>query len=347
VWGYTAPSQSIAWGLFPLASSWIASHLWTQYRYTQDKDFLKNVAYPLLKSNAIFLLDFMIEDHRNGYLLTGPCISPENWFRYKGAGLCASMMPTGDRVLAFEILNSYQQAAKILGIDQSFANKAKTALTKLPPLKIGKSGALQEWYEDYEEAQPNHRHTMHLLSLYPYSQISPDSMPKLAAAAAKTIESRLNAQGWEDTEWSRANFLCYYARLKDAARAYDNLQGLYKVFARNNLFCVAPAGVAGANVDIFEFDANQAAPAGIAEMLVQNCNGYIELLPALPPQWQKGYYKGLCVEGGGEVDVQWQNGKVQHAVLRATANNSFVIKHPTTNETIRIYLRKGDVFEIQ
>jgi alpha-L-fucosidase 2 len=347
IWGYSAPSQAINWGLFPLAGSWIASHLWTQYKYTQDTDFLTNVAYPLLKSNARFILDFLVEDPKSGYLMTGPCISPENSFRWHGAELCASMMPYGDRALAFEILTAASGAADILGIDNEFADSVRTALSKIPPYKINRYGALQEWYEDYEEAHPEHRHTMHLTGLYPLGQISPSSSPDLAQAAKTTIERRIAAKGWEDTEWSRANFMCYYARLRDAAKAYNNLQELYKTFARSNLFCVAPAGVAGADADIFEFDANEAAPAAIAEMLVQSVNGCIELLPALPQQWNSGYVRGLCVEGGAEVDIQWKHGKVQHAMLRAKSSNTFNIKLPHSHEIIAAALKKGDTFVIK
>ncbi len=330
VWGYSAPSQSIWWGLFPLASSWIASHLWTQYRYTQDKEYLANVAYPLLKKNALFLLDFMVRDPKSGYLMTGPCISPENSFRYKGENMCASMMPTGDRMLAYEILTSCVSAATILNVDKSFADSVLRVLSKLPPIKIGKNGAIQEWFEDYEEAQPNHRHTMQLLGLYPFNQISPSKTPELARAAEKVIQNKLNSEGWEDTEWSRANLLCCYARLKKAENAYESLQGIYKEFARDNLFAVAPGGIAGAESDIFEFDANEAAPAGIAEMLVQSYDGYIELLPALPNEWCTGSFKGLCVEGGAEVDAAWKNGALKRVGLRATADNRFSLKLPAT-----------------
>ena len=338
VWGYSAPSQSIAWGLFPAAGSWLASHLWRHYCYTQDREFLAAEAYPLLKSNATFLLDYMVENPDNGYLMTGPSISPENSFRYNGESLSASMMPTGDRQLAFEILTACVAASEVLGQDADFADTLRGALAKLPPMKIGKSGALQEWFEDYEEAQPNHRHTMHLVGLYPLSQISAEKTPDLAKAAAKTIENRLNAAGWEDTEWSSANMICYYARLKKPQKAYENLRCLLVEFARDNLFAVAPSGVAGAAWDIFEFDANQAAPAGIAEMLLQSFDGYIEFLPALPERWGSGYFKGLCVEGGAEADLRWEHGALRHAAIRASVDNQFAVKLPATQKPCKLLL---------
>ena len=234
-WGYTAVSGSILWGLFPTASSWLASHLWTQYDYTQDKDFLKNTAYPLLKSNAEFLLDYMVIDPRNNYLVTGPSISPENSFRHQGQEFCASMMPTCDRVLAYEIFSACLQSTEILNVDASFADSLRTAISQLPPFRISTNGGVQEWFEDYEEAHPNHRHTTHLLSLYPYSQITLDKTPELAQAAAKTIEKRLAAKDWEDTEWSRANMICFYARLKDSEKAYSSVKQLLGKLSRENM----------------------------------------------------------------------------------------------------------------
>lgn len=328
IWGYTAPSGSIAWGLFPTASSWIASHLWTQYEYTRNKDYLAKTAYPLLKGNAEFLLDYMVEDPATGYLVTGPSISPENTFLYKGNELCASMMPTCDRVLAYEIFNACIRSAQILGIDSAFSDSLKQALKKFPPIRLRANGGIREWLEDYDEAHPNHRHTSHLLALFPYHQISLEKTPELAAGARKTIEDRLAAEGWEDTEWSRANMICFYARLKDAEDAYRSVLILENTFTRENLLSISPAGIAGAPYDIFILDGNTAAAAGIAEMLVQGHEGYIEFLPCLPQQWSEGSYKGLCVRGGAEVSATWKRTLIDEASLTATADNTFTVKVP-------------------
>lgn len=343
IWGYTAPSGSILWGLFPTASSWIASHLWTQYEYTHDKDYLAKTAYPLLKGNAEFLLDYMVEDPNTGYMVTGPSISPENSFLYEGNNLCASMMPTCDRVLAYEIFNACIQSAQILGIDQAFSDSLQQALKKFPPIRLRANGGIREWLEDYDEASPNHRHTSHLLALYPYEQISLDKTPELAAGARKTIEDRLAAEGWEDTEWSRANMICFYARLKDAKEAYQSVLTLESIFTRENLLSISPAGIAGAPYDIFILDGNAAGAAGIAEMLVQGHEGYIEFLPCLPEQWSVGNYKGLCVKGGGEVSADWNQSLINEATLKATADNTFTVKVPQgKNYTITLNNKRID-----
>ena len=338
-WGYTAVSGSILWGLFPTASSWLASHLWTQYDYTQDKDFLKNTAYPLLKSNAEFLLDYMVIDPRNNYLVTGPSISPENSFRHQGQEFCASMMPTCDRVLAYEIFSACLQSTEILNVDASFADSLRTAISQLPPFRISTNGGVQEWFEDYEEAHPNHRHTTHLLSLYPYSQITLDKTPELAQAAAKTIEKRLAAKDWEDTEWSRANMICFYARLKDSEKAYSSVKQLLGKLSRENMFTVSPAGIAGAGEDIFAFDGNTAGAAGMAEMLLQSHDNCIELLSCLPEEWKNGSFKGLCARGGIEIDASWKNARIENTVFKATAATEFILRLPNA-EAYRWKLNK-------
>ncbi len=364
VWGYTPSGQGVNWGLFPLAGTWIASHLWTHYNYTLDKDFLRNKAYPILKSNAEFIIDYMVQDPKTGYLMTGPSTSPENSFRYKGDELSISMMPACDRQLVYEAFTSCIAASEILGVDESFREEMKTALKKLPPIMIGKNGGIQEWFEDFDEAQPNHRHTTHLLALYPFSQISPVKTPELAAAARKTIELRLAAPGWEDVEWSRANMICLYARLFDAQKAYESVVQLQREFARENLLTISPEGIAGAPYDIFIYDGNEAGGAGIAEMLIQSHEGYIEFLPALPQQWNTGYFKGLCVRGGAEIDLSWKEGKVEKAVIKASVDNSFAIKLPEGNtfrfskngkavtlqqngEQVHLDLKKGEIIELR
>ena len=365
VWGYTAPSSSIYWGLFPTAGSWIATHLWTQYEYTLDKEYLAETAYPLLKGNAEFLLDYMVEDPATGYLMTGPSISPENGFVYQGGEYCASMMPTVDRELVYEIFSCCIQSADILNVDKSFRDSLQMALDKLPPIRLGADGAIREWFEDFEEAHPNHRHTSHLLALYPFSQITLEKTPELAEGARKTIENRLSAENWEDTEWSRANMICMYARLKDAQKAYKSVQLLQGKLSRENLMTVSPGGIAGAEGDIYSFDGNTAGTAGMAEMLVQNHEGYVEFLPCLPKEWKDGSFKGLCLKGGAEAAAEWTDTVIDKASLKATVDQVFKVKvpqgkkyrvllnskeaiaNPDAKGLITVDMKRGDVLELQ
>ena len=365
VWGYTPASSTIIWGLFPMAGSWIASHLWTQYEFTQDKQYLAETAYPLLKGNAQFILDFLAKDPKSGYLMTGPSISPENWFRTAGGEeMVASMMPACDRELAYEILSNCVQASEILNTDREFADSLRTAIAQLPPIQLRANGAIREWFEDFEEAHPNHRHTSHLLALYPFSQITLEKTPELAEAARKTIENRLSAENWEDTEWSRANMICMYARLKDAQEAYKSVQLLQGKLSRENLMTVSPGGIAGAEGDIYSFDGNPAGTAGMAEMLIQNHEGYVEFLPCLPIEWKDGGFKGLCLKGGAEATAEWTNAVINKASLKATVdqvlkvkvpqgkkyrvllNSKEAIANPDAKGLITVEMKRGDLLEL-
>jgi len=365
VWGYTPASSTIIWGLFPMAGSWIASHLWTQYEFTQDKQYLAETAYPLLKGNAQFILDFLAKDPKSGYLMTGPSISPENWFRTAGGEeMVASMMPACDRELAYEILSNCVRASEILDTDREFADSLRTAIAQLPPIQLRANGAIREWFEDFEEAHPNHRHTSHLLALYPFSQITLEKTPELAEAARKTIENRLSAENWEDTEWSRANMICMYARLKDAQEAYKSVQLLQGKLSRENLMTVSPGGIAGAEGDIYSFDGNPAGTAGMAEMLIQNYEGYVEFLPCLPVEWKDGSFKGLCLKGGAEATAEWTNAVINKASLKATAdqvlkvkipqgkkyrvllNGKEAIANPDAKGLITVDMKRGDLLEL-
>lgn len=365
VWGYTPASSTIIWGLFPMAGSWIASHLWTQYEFTQDKQYLAETAYPLLKGNAQFILDFLAKDPKSGYLMTGPSISPENWFRTAGGEeMVASMMPACDRELAYEILSNCVRASEILDTDREFADSLRTAIAQLPPIQLRANGAIREWFEDFEEAHPNHRHTSHLLALYPFSQITLEKTPELEEAARKTIENRLSAENWEDTEWSRANMICMYARLKDAQEAYKSVQLLQGKLSRENLMTVSPGGIAGAEGDIYSFDGNPAGTAGMAEMLIQNHEGYVEFLPCLPVEWKDGSFKGLCLKGGAEATAEWTNAVINKASLKATAdqvlkvkipqgkkyrvllNGKEAIANPDAKGLITVDMKRGDLLEL-
>ena len=309
--GIYCPGEWPGWGLFPAAGTWIALHLWEHYNYTAKDVFLQNKAYPILKKNAEFFLDYMVTDPVSGYLMTGPCTSPENSFRYKGDVLSLSMMPTCDRVFVYELFSSCISASEILDTDEDFRNSLIVALGKLPPLKIGKTGEIQEWFYDYEKAVPNHRHTTHLTSLV---SLFPDLLkrtPDLAQAAAKTIQYRLEAPGWEDVEWSRANMINFFASLKEPEKAFNSINILLKDLTRENLLTISVAGIAGANYDIFVLDGNEAAASGIAEMLIQSHEDYIEFLPALPAEWKTGYYKGLCVRGNATVSADWTDMKIK------------------------------------
>lgn len=337
VWGDTAPGSACSWAMNVTAGAWMATHLWTHYEYTLDKDYLREVGYPLLKETAQFFVDYMVEDPKTGYLLSGPSISPENGFRgADGRGYSLSMMPTIDRAVIYDIYNACIQSAKILGIDDDFSRRLQRDIKKLPPLRLLDNGELAEWYLDVVRDDPSHRHASHLLALYPFGQISPFKTPGLAEGCRLFLENQTSHANWEDTEWTRGNNINFYARLLDGEKAYESLKGLYTCFMRENLMTVSPAGIAGAESDIFSFDATEAAVAGVCEMLLQSYDGMLNFLPALPKAWKNGSIKGVCARGGIEADFAWKNRKVVSATLRSRVDQTVSVRVNGKEKTVEL-----------
>jgi alpha-L-fucosidase 2 len=311
-WGFTAPGWSIRWGMHPTGGAWVATHLWDHYVFTGDRAFLAEHAYPLLKEAAAFYLPYLVEDPVSGWLLSGPSSSPETTYLYGGESYAVCMAPTVDRILLYELFAECSAASAILGVDEDLRRQWQAAQAKLPPFQIGKHGQLQEWLEDYDEAMPHHRHTSHLLGVFPYNQITPEGTPQLARAAAVSAERRQTAPGgYEEGAWGRNLLTLYYARLGDAAAAHGSLNILLRVDGERSLM----AGTKLAPRHAYEMDYNTGATAGIVEMLLQSHAGCLHLLPALPPAWPQGQVRGLCGRGGFVVDIAWQDGAVTTAAI--------------------------------
>ena len=341
VWGDTAPGNSVGWAMNVSAGAWMMSHLWTHYEYTLDRDYLLRTAYPLLKETALFFMDYMVEDPQTGWLLSGPSISPENSFRTAdGHDYSLSMMPTIDRAVIYDIYNACIQSCRILGIDADFCAQLERDIKRLPPLMLNADGELREWLvEGARRSVPSHRHASHLVALYPYGQISPRRTPDLAKGCENFLHNQTSNPEWEDTEWTRGNNINFYARLLDGEKAYESLTGLYRVFMRENLMTVSPAGVAGAQEDIFSFDANEAAVAGVCEMLLQSYDGCLDFLPALPDAWRDGSVSGICARGGIEADFVWKDKQVTSATLRSRISQTITVR--INGQTQQVHLTAG------
>ncbi|NYF50707.1 glycoside hydrolase family 95 protein [Tunturiibacter gelidoferens] len=338
-WGYTAPG-GIGWGIVVTAGLWIATQMWQHYEFTRDTEFLRDRAYPVLREAAEFFLAYMVEEPKHGWLVTGPSDSPENWYiTPPGQHASESMGNTIDRVFVHALFSMVVEACATLSTDADLRSRVEAARAKLPPLQIGRHGQLQEWMEDFEDAEPNHRHTSHLTSLYPLHQISPRTTPALASASEVTIQRRMSAPHWEQSEWGRANLVVYYARLLKGEEAHRHLVSLIAKAADDNLMTYSSAGVAGADSNIFAIDGNTAGSAGIAEMLLQSQDGEIELLPALPTPWRNGAFRGLCARGGYVVAVKWRDGKLSSATIGARRSGSVPVRY--RDRITQIHLQAG------
>ena len=327
-WGYSAPGGGAGWGLYVTAGAWLASHLWDHYEFTQDADYLRERAYPVLRGAAEFFLGYLCPHPERGWLVTGPSDSPENWYRSREGDACAaSMGNTCDRVFVDDLFSACQRAAAILGVDAGLAERLGRARALLPPFQIGKHGQLQEWLEDWEDAVPSHRHTSHLCALYPGRQITPRTTPELARAAEVTIDRRIAAPGWEQTEWVEANFIAFYARLGKGEPAASHVRALIANAAEANLLTYSVGGVAGAAQNIYSFDGNAGGTAGIAEMLLQSDGEELELLPALPAGWPEGAVTGLRARGGLSVDIRWRDGRLLGAQITADRDTRMRVRY--------------------
>lgn len=313
-WGFTAPGWSIWWGMHPTGGVWLASHLWDHYQFTGDRAFLARHAYPVLKEAAEFFLTYLVEDPATGWLLSGPANSPENPFLFHGQAYPVSLGPTADRILIHALFTACIEGSTMLGMDAVLRGQLETARAKLPPFQIGKHGQLQEWLADYDEALPHHRHTSHLLSIFPFDQITPDETPALAKAVQVSIARReAPPEGFEEGSWGRNLIMLYHARLGDAAAAYASLNTLFCVEGDRSLM----VGTKLAPRKAYEMDYNTGATAGIAEMLLQSHRSYLHLLPALPAAWPTGTVTGLCGRGGFVVDLDWSAGQLTQARIRS------------------------------
>lgn len=314
LWRATAPLDGPLWGMWPTGGAWLCTTLWEYYRFQPGPALLRRLA-PLLKGASLFFLDTLIEDPKGRGLVTSPSTSPENEHHPKVA-ICAG--PAMDSQILRDLFDATLEAQSQVGDpDPAFAQALREARARLPADRIGAQGQFQEWLEDWDAIalDQQHRHVSHLYAVYPSGQVNVRDTPALAQAARVT----LNTRGDESTGWATAWRLALWARLGDGERAYKILQGLLgPQRTYPNMFDAHPP---------FQIDGNFGGAAGILEMIVQSWGGEVHLLPALPRAWPQGRLRGVRAHGGLELDIDWQDGRVDRLRLRGAARAAVALRY--------------------
>ena len=352
IWAMTNPvgqfgKEDPMWACWPLAGAWLSTHIWEHYIFTQDKAYLKNEGYPIMKGSAEFLLVWMVTD-KNGNLITSPSTSPENQYLTPDGFVGATMYGgTADLAMIRECFDKTIKASKALNTDADFRAKLETALSKLYPYQIGKKGNLQEWYFDWEDKDPKHRHQSQLFGLFPGDHITPEKTPDLAAASKKTLEIK----GDETTGWSKGWRINLWARLWDGNRAYKMFRELLRYVDPDGKKTEKPRRGGGTYPNLFDahppfqIDGNFGGAAAVAEMLVQSNENEIRLLPALPDAWETGSIKGICARGGFEIEMNWENKILKKVTVSSKTGGKTTLISGDKKQNIT--LKKGEKLEVK
>ena len=326
LWRATAPMDGPSWGAWPVGGAWLTTHLWEHFLYTEDEAYLREV-YPLMKGAVLFISDILVEHPDNGWLVTAPSNSPENFparpgnVRFfdevTGLNLKARTMaagPTMDMEIIREVFQNYIAAASHLGLDADLVETVTDQRSRLAPVQIGKHGQIQEWIVDWDEIEPDHRHISHLWGLFPGSQITLEQTPVNAAAAAATIRRRTTG----GCGWSYSHKVGFWSRLREAEPALHEFRAHLTGSSLPNMFSLCGRAL--------QVDGNFGMTAGMTEMLLQSHKGEVQFLPALPAEWASGSISGLRARGGFEVSMDWSDGALSSADVRSDLGNRLVIR---------------------
>ena len=340
IWAMTNPvgekNEKPEWANWNLGGAWLVNALWERFLFTQDKAYLQDVALPLMKGAADFCLDWLIDNPRKpGELITAPSTSPENEYvtdqNYHGMTCYGG---TADLAIIRELFQNVITACRLCGSNDTTPYEA--ALARLHPYTIGSNGDLNEWYYDWRDYDPHHRHQSHLIGLYPGSHLtSPDLL--------KACQQTLIQKGDESTGWSTGWRINLWARLGRGKEAYHIYQKLLSYVSPSGGTNYHRGGTYPNMMDAhppFQIDGNFGGTAGVCEMLMQSrfsdTHSTIELLPACPEQWKDGSVSGLCARGGYEVCFSWKDGKVRDCTIKAGKDGTVTLSYNNMSKTLKL-----------
>jgi alpha-L-fucosidase 2 len=339
IWRVAAPMDGPTWGTFTVGGAWLTTHLWEHYLYTQDINFLKKI-YPIIKGSVDFFMRFLVEHPNRKWLVTNPSNSPENppegpgykYFYDEVTGMYYFTTITAGATMDIQILKDlfsyYGKATEILNKDREYADKVLNARERLVPSQVGKDGTLQEWMEDFGQLEDKHRHFSHMYGLFPGNVLSIAKTPELIDPIKAVLEQR----GDGGTGFSRAWKMALWARLLDGDRANSIYKGYLQEQCYLSLFakCYTPLQV----------DGTLGVTAAISEMLVQSHEDVIQLLPALPKEWNSGKFYGVCTRGAFELNLEWENGVTKKVEILSKAGKKCRI---SANNTIKVFLNGNQI----